>query len=151
MRSLESSTPYPYLIAGLAITANQKFSHYLETEPTAAATMIFRGSKVGVNPAHVVASFSARGPNIIAVNVLKPDLIAPGVNILAAWPNLSPSKLPEDPRRTKFNIISGNFDGERFGQAAKMFTPGAIKSGFKTFTAMILGPRAEKLATTCAS
>ncbi|GLU16810.1 hypothetical protein SLE2022_332240 [Rubroshorea leprosula] len=112
MRSLESSTPYPYLIAGLAIRANQKFSHYLETEPTAAVTMIFRGTKVGVNPAHVVASFSSHGPNIIAVNVLKPDLIAAGVNILAAWPNLSPSKLPEDPdpRRTKFNIISGTFN-----------------------------------------
>eukprot|EP00270_Netrium_digitus_P017002 TRINITY_DN6170_c0_g1_i1.p1 TRINITY_DN6170_c0_g1~~TRINITY_DN6170_c0_g1_i1.p1 ORF type:complete len:600 (-),score=105.08 TRINITY_DN6170_c0_g1_i1:26-1561(-) len=32
-----------------------------------------------------VASFSSRGVNSVAPGILKPDVIAPGVNILAAW------------------------------------------------------------------
>jgi hypothetical protein len=34
----------------------------------------------------MVASFSSRGPYLFAPELLKPDVIAPGVNILAAWP-----------------------------------------------------------------
>lgn len=72
------------------------------------ATIIFRGTRVNVAPAPVVASFSARGPNPETPEILKPDLIAPGLNILAAWPdNVGPSGIPSDKRRTEFNILSG--------------------------------------------
>ncbi|KAG6409985.1 hypothetical protein SASPL_128029 [Salvia splendens] len=64
--------------------------------------------KIGVKPAPVVASFSARGPNIDSPYILKPDVIAPGVNILAAWPaGSSPTELADDPRQTEFNVASG--------------------------------------------
>uniref|UniRef100_M8BHQ2 Subtilisin-like protease n=1 Tax=Aegilops tauschii TaxID=37682 RepID=M8BHQ2_AEGTA len=53
------------------------------TNPT--ATIVFRGTVIGVKPAPLVASFSARGPNGLVPEILKPDFIAPGVNILAAW------------------------------------------------------------------
>ncbi|KAM5559536.1 subtilisin-like protease SBT4.15 [Rosa sericea] len=36
-----------------------------------------------------IASFSSRGPQLITPNILKPDLAAPGINVLAAY-----SKLP---------------------------------------------------------
>ncbi|XP_020588217.1 LOW QUALITY PROTEIN: cucumisin-like [Phalaenopsis equestris] len=49
-----------------------------------------------------VASFSSRGPNPITSNILKPDLTAPGVDILAAWSPLSAEKLG-----VPYNIISG--------------------------------------------
>lgn len=40
--------------------------------------------------------------------MLKPDVIAPGVDILASWPdNISPSRMEEDTRRSGFNILSG--------------------------------------------
>ncbi|KAL2243158.1 subtilisin-like protease SBT1.5 [Sesamum indicum] len=72
------------------------------------ATIIFRGTRLHVAPAPVVASFSARGPNPETPEILKPDLIAPGLNILAAWPdNVGPSGIPSDKRRTEFNILSG--------------------------------------------
>ncbi|KAF5732088.1 Subtilisin-like protease [Tripterygium wilfordii] len=72
------------------------------------ATIVFKGTKLGVKPAPVVASFSARGPNPETPEILKPDVIAPGLNILAAWPDkVGPSGIASDKRRTEFNILSG--------------------------------------------
>jgi len=74
----------------------------------AVATIVFKGTRLGVRPAPVVASFSARGPNPETPEILKPDVIAPGLNILAAWPDrVGPSGIPSDKRRTEFNILSG--------------------------------------------
>ncbi|KAK1262503.1 Subtilisin-like protease [Acorus gramineus] len=75
---------------------------------SATATIRFKGTVVGVRPAPVVASFSGRGPNGLTPEVLKPDLIAPGVNILAAWTDaVGPTGLDSDTRKTEFNILSG--------------------------------------------
>jgi subtilisin family serine protease len=72
------------------------------------ATIVFRGTRVNVRPAPVVASFSARGPNPESPEILKPDVIAPGLNILAAWPDkVGPSGIPSDQRKIEFNILSG--------------------------------------------
>ncbi|XP_061361895.1 subtilisin-like protease SBT1.5 [Gastrolobium bilobum] len=72
------------------------------------ARIVFKGTRLGVRPAPVVASFSARGPNPESPEILKPDVIAPGLNILAAWPDrVGPSGVPSDLRRTEFNILSG--------------------------------------------
>ncbi|XP_061359711.1 subtilisin-like protease Glyma18g48580 [Gastrolobium bilobum] len=60
-------------------------------------------------PAPVMASFSSRGPNKIQPSILKPDITAPGVNILAAYsPAASASDLPSDTRRGfPFNVLQG--------------------------------------------
>ncbi|XP_059640514.1 subtilisin-like protease SBT1.5 [Cornus florida] len=72
------------------------------------ATIVFKGTRLRVRPAPVVASFSARGPNPETPEILKPDIIAPGLNILAAWPDrVGPSGIASDKRRTEFNILSG--------------------------------------------
>ncbi|KAG7581919.1 Peptidase S8 propeptide/proteinase inhibitor I9 [Arabidopsis suecica] len=72
------------------------------------STIVFKGTRLGIRPAPVVASFSARGPNPETPEILKPDVIAPGLNILAAWPDrIGPSGVPSDNRRTEFNILSG--------------------------------------------
>ncbi|KAJ6715004.1 SUBTILISIN-LIKE PROTEASE SBT1.5 [Salix viminalis] len=76
--------------------------------PPPTATIIFRGTRVNVRPAPVVASFSARGPNPESPEILKPDVIAPGLNILAAWSDkVGPSGIPSDQRKIEFNILSG--------------------------------------------
>ncbi|KAM0938330.1 putative tripeptidyl-peptidase II [Dioscorea sansibarensis] len=71
--------------------------------------MIERANTVlGSNPAPVMAAFSSRGPNSIEHNILKPDITAPGLNILAAWSeSSSPTKLQDDKRSVEYNIMSG--------------------------------------------
>ncbi|XP_006841510.2 subtilisin-like protease SBT1.5 [Amborella trichopoda] len=72
------------------------------------AKFIFRGTALGVHPAPIVATFSSRGPNPESHTILKPDLLAPGVNILAAWiDGLGPSGMPSDKRKAEFNVLSG--------------------------------------------
>ncbi|GKV04488.1 hypothetical protein SLEP1_g16643 [Rubroshorea leprosula] len=61
----------------------------------------------GVQPSSVVAAFSSRSPNPITLEIPKPDIIAPGVSILAGWTGAAaPTGLDEDKRRVNFNIIS---------------------------------------------
>ncbi|KAL5995619.1 hypothetical protein ACLOJK_025685 [Asimina triloba] len=82
--------------------------NYASSAANPTATIVFHGTVVGVKPAPVLASFSARGPNGLAPEILKPDLIAPGVNILAAWTDaVGPTGLDSDARKTEFNILSG--------------------------------------------
>ncbi|GKU94846.1 hypothetical protein SLEP1_g8281 [Rubroshorea leprosula] len=81
---------------------------YLFSDPNPTATILFEGTKVGIKPSPVVAAFSSRGPNSITPEILKPDLIAPGLNILAGWSgSVGPTGLAIDSRRVNFNIISG--------------------------------------------
>lgn len=88
-----------------------------------------------------VVSFSSRGPNTLDVDILKPDLTAPGVDILAAWsPLASPSVSDIDPARTSYNVISGTSMScpHVSGAAAYVksahpnWSPAAIKSALMT-------------------
>ncbi|XP_013743782.2 subtilisin-like protease SBT4.8 [Brassica napus] len=54
-----------------------------------------------------VASFSSRGPNTIAVDLLKPDITAPGVEILAAYSPLGSPTEDIDQRHVKYSVLSG--------------------------------------------
>jgi subtilisin family serine protease len=54
-----------------------------------------------------VASFSGRGPYEPAPRIVKPDVVIPGVDILAAWTGAnSPTKMAVDPQRVEFNVVS---------------------------------------------
>ncbi|XP_051135537.1 subtilisin-like protease SBT1.5 [Andrographis paniculata] len=117
------------------------------------ATIIFRGTQLHVVPAPVVAAFSARGPNPETPEIMKPDLIAPGLNILAAWPdNVGPSGIPSDKRRTEFNILSGTSMAcpHVSGLAALLkaahpeWSPAAIRSALMT-TAYIIDNRGKTM------
>lgn len=117
------------------------------------ATILFKGTRLGVRPAPVVASFSARGPNPESPEIVKPDVIAPGLNILAAWPDkIGPSGIPTDKRTTEFNILSGTSMAcpHVSGLAALLkaahpgWSPAAIKSALMT-TAYTLDNRGETM------
>lgn len=124
-----------------------------KSKSPATATIIFRGTRLHVRPAPVVASFSARGPNPETPEILKPDVIAPGVNILAAWPDgIGPSGLPSDKRRTEFNILSGTSMacphvsglGALLKAAHPEWSPAAIRSALMT-TAYTVDNRGETM------
>ncbi|KAL6567583.1 hypothetical protein OROGR_001251 [Orobanche gracilis] len=64
--------------------------------------------KLNKKPAPFMAAFSSRGPNIITPQILKPDITAPGVDIIASYSEVSsPTDSPVDDRRTPFNSLSG--------------------------------------------
>ncbi|KAG1347875.1 putative Subtilisin-like protease SBT1.7 [Cocos nucifera] len=93
---------------GVGEKAGDAVRAYLLSEMSATASIVFGGTKVGVRPSPVVAAFSSRGPNLVTPDILKPDLIAPGVNILAGWTGaVGPTGLSVDSRRVEFSIISG--------------------------------------------
>ncbi|KAK6923991.1 Peptidase S8/S53 domain [Dillenia turbinata] len=131
---------------------------YLFSDPKPTVTILFEGTKVGVEPSPVVAAFSSRGPNSISPEILKPDLIAPGVNILAGWSGaLGPTGLAVDTRRVGFNIISGTSMScpHVSGLAALIkaahpeWSPAAIRSALMTtaYTAYKNGKIIEDVST----
>ncbi|PIM97163.1 Cucumisin [Handroanthus impetiginosus] len=91
--------------------------------------------------APLVADFSSRGPNSIIPDILKPDVTAPGVEILAAYSPLnSPSNNPFDKRSVNYSIISGTSMScpHVSGAAAYVksfhpnWSPSAVKSALMT-------------------
>ncbi|KAL7224171.1 hypothetical protein ACSBR1_025601 [Camellia fascicularis] len=77
-------------------------------EEVLADTHLLPATTVGIEPSPMVAAFSSRGPNFLTPEILKPDLIVPGVNIIVGWTgSQGPTGLPIDTRRVEFNIISG--------------------------------------------
>ncbi|XAR66631.1 Tripeptidyl-peptidase II [Bertholletia excelsa] len=78
----------------------------IDNNPTAT---LFPGRTIlPSQPAPIMAFFTSMGPNGLDPNILKPDITAPGNNILAAWSEADPpTKLKEDPRSVKYNFLSG--------------------------------------------
>ncbi|KAJ9187098.1 hypothetical protein P3X46_002594 [Hevea brasiliensis] len=65
-------------------------------------------TELETKPAPSMAAFSSRGPNIMEPSILKPDITAPGVDIIASFSlAVSPSGEEFDKRRISFNTDSG--------------------------------------------
>ncbi|XP_044318478.1 subtilisin-like protease 4 [Triticum aestivum] len=85
---------------------------------------------------------SARGPNLQSRGILKPDIIGPGVNILAGVPGIADLVLPPKAEMPKFDVKSGTSMScpHLAGVAALMknahptWSPAAIKSALMTTT-----------------
>ncbi|XP_057794322.1 subtilisin-like protease SBT1.7 [Salvia miltiorrhiza] len=94
--------------AAVGQAPGEEIKKYTFSDPNPSAIVTSGRTQLGVQPSPVVAAFSSRGPNLITPDILKPDLIAPGVNILAGWTGkVGPTGLPEDTRHVDFNIVSG--------------------------------------------
>ncbi|KAL4385199.1 hypothetical protein GQ457_15G028670 [Hibiscus cannabinus] len=80
---------------------------YLNSTKQAEAELL-KTESIEDSSAPLVAEFSSRGPNNLVADILKPDISAPGVDILAAYsPVASPSDIGKDRRQVKYNILSG--------------------------------------------
>uniref|UniRef100_A0A0E0ESN3 Subtilisin-like protease n=1 Tax=Oryza meridionalis TaxID=40149 RepID=A0A0E0ESN3_9ORYZ len=132
-----------HLLPAVAVGAKSgdAIRRYVESDADAEVGLTFAGTVLDVRPAPVVAAFSSRGPNRQVAQLLKPDVIGPGVNILAGWTgSVGPTGLTVDERRSPFNILSGtsmscpHISGlAAFVKAAHPdWSPSAIKSALMT-------------------
>ncbi|XP_019071009.1 subtilisin-like protease SBT4.15 [Solanum lycopersicum] len=105
-----------------------------------------------------VPSFSSRGPQSISLNILKPDITAPGLSILAAFTGLNSinSDGTKDKRIVKYNVDSGTSMSCPHAAAATAYvksfhpdwSPAAIKSALMTTaTSMKIRPVGDELAS----
>lgn len=110
---------------------------YINSTKNPTATIVFKGTVIGNPTAPAVSSFSSRGPSLASPGILKPDIIGPGLNILAASP-------PPRRKGKKSNYIFSIDFGTSFccphlsGIAALVkwvhphWTPAAVKSAIMT-------------------
>ncbi|KAH1072265.1 hypothetical protein J1N35_024593 [Gossypium stocksii] len=71
--------------------------HYIINSKNATVSIRFQTTLLGTKPAPQVAYFSSRGPDRKSPWILKPDILAPGVDILAAWvPNRGFAPIDDD-------------------------------------------------------
>lgn len=146
-----------YILPGTGVgaaagNAIKKYVSSTKTKPPS-VSISFDGTVYG-NTAPTMAAFSSRGPSEVGPEVIKPDVTAPGVNILAAWPpNISPTQKKSDKRSVLFNIVSGTSMScpHVSGIAAliksihKDWSPAAIKSALMT-TAYVLDNTKKPIA-----
>ncbi|GLU05721.1 hypothetical protein SLE2022_228030 [Rubroshorea leprosula] len=121
----------------VSYAARQEIKAYTNSTKTPMATIFFKGTIIGDVTAPALAAFSSRGPNLAGPGILKPDIIGPGVNILAAWPFPLDNKTNS---KSTFNLISGTSMScpHLSGIAALLksshphWSPAAIKSAILT-------------------
>ncbi|KFK44142.1 hypothetical protein AALP_AA1G220500 [Arabis alpina] len=97
-------------------------------------------SQTGHKLAPSIPSFSARGPYLLTRSLLKPDIVAPGVNILASWLVGDLNAAPEGKPPPLVNIESGTSMScpHVSGIAARLksenpsWSPAAIRSAIMT-------------------
>ncbi|GJM93427.1 hypothetical protein PR202_ga09982 [Eleusine coracana subsp. coracana] len=81
---------------------------YLKSTDDPSGYITATDAKLDVKPAPEMADFWSRGPNSVTPQILKPDITAPGVTVIAAYSGaVSQSGLPFDDRRVPYNIMSG--------------------------------------------
>lgn len=136
-----SSFNFPsLLVKNDAATASLR-QYALETVNATVREMKFKITKLQIKPAPQVAFFSSRGPDPITPGVLKPDIIAPGNDVLAAWiPNRPFARRGSDKLVTDYALLSGTSMASPHvaGVAAllraihKDWSPAAIRSAIMT-------------------
>lgn len=100
------SGTYPYTEIGQRL--GSQILHYINSTKNPTATILAATEIRGSKPAPVVASFSSRGPGSLTKNILKPDIMAPGVAILAAIvPKIEPYYGAPGNKSSAFGIMSG--------------------------------------------
>ncbi|KAG6480838.1 hypothetical protein ZIOFF_057426 [Zingiber officinale] len=87
--SLDVSYLYPVPFITVSSLNGLNLLSYINNTKNPVAN-IHKSEEVFDSEAPLVASFSSRGPNTITPDILKPDISAPGIDILAAWSRVAP-------------------------------------------------------------
>ncbi|KAK6245221.1 hypothetical protein SCA6_008311 [Theobroma cacao] len=119
---------------------------YIKRNIDPKASMEFKKTFLGTKPSPTVTSYTSRGPSYSCPSVLKPDIMAPGDLVLAAWPpNLGVARVNEDLLFSNFNLLSGTSMAcpHATGVAALLkgaypyWSPAAIRSALMTTSDLI--------------
>ncbi|KAF0891266.1 hypothetical protein E2562_009443 [Oryza meyeriana var. granulata] len=134
--------PRPHVLPTVQVpfATGQKIKAYIRTTQNPTANFIFKGTVFNTPKSPIVAPFSSRGPNRRSRGILKPDIIGPGVNILAGVPKIEDMELGPNAVMPKFDIKSGTSMAAPHlsGIAALIkyahttWSPAAIKSALMT-------------------
>ncbi|KAM3740679.1 hypothetical protein ACB098_08G117300 [Castanea mollissima] len=138
----QSDTGFTFIIPAAFIDTNvgDKIEIYVNST-RAPQAVIYKSVAIHNAATPFVASFSSRGPNTISSTLMKPDIVAPGIDILAAYSKLSSVTGDlEDNRFDVYNIISGTSMACPHVTAAAAYiktfhprwSPAAIKSALMT-------------------
>jgi hypothetical protein len=135
---------YPLPGVGLSHVDGVALKAWLASGSGHTASIAGTVADTSVSNGDVMASFSSRGPNKPVPGVIKPDITAPGVDVLAAVHTVDPTKPPE------YGVLSGTSmsSPHMAGVAALMralhgnWTPAEIHSALVT-TAKNAGVRKE--------
>ncbi|XP_008464909.2 cucumisin-like [Cucumis melo] len=131
---------FPQPVSLISFHTGKSLFQYLRSNSNPEA-IIEKSTTIEDLSAPSVVSFSSRGPNVITLDILKPDLAAPGVDIIASWSEAtSITGVEGDKRIAPFNIISGTSMScpHATGAAAYVksfhpsWSPAAIKSALMT-------------------
>ncbi|XP_071724759.1 subtilisin-like protease SBT3 [Rutidosis leptorrhynchoides] len=138
---LEDYLPTSFPAIFINLNDGKFIKNYIKTTERPKASLELKLTVLGTKPAPKITSYSTRGPSIVCPYVLKPDIMAPGTLILAAWPpNIS--VLPPLVVYNKFNLMSGTSMAcpQAAGVAALLksvhpdWSPSAIQSAMITTT-----------------
>ncbi|WOG99480.1 hypothetical protein DCAR_0518832 [Daucus carota subsp. sativus] len=102
---LEGFLTFPFSI--ISSKDGNAILSYIRSNRNPTATIRRSGTSTGFKPAPVIADFSSRGPSCLSHNLLKPDITAPGVNIIAAWSKMNPEFALPGQAPPDYVIISG--------------------------------------------
>ncbi|KAF8410078.1 hypothetical protein HHK36_002600 [Tetracentron sinense] len=118
-----------------------KVIEYAKSSDSPSVTMKFQQTFIGTKTAPSAATYSSRGP-ANHPGILKPDLVAPGTKVLAAWiPNTSTARIGLDLELTSDYILASGTSAscpQASGVAALLkgahpdWSPAAIRSAMMT-------------------
>ncbi|KAJ3690007.1 hypothetical protein LUZ61_019171 [Rhynchospora tenuis] len=149
METYVASSYNTFPVSEITVQAANDVFPYINSTKYPVATILPTITVTNFKPAPVVAYFSSRGPSGQTRNLLKPDIAAPGVNILAAWIPTS-SGVPNGQKPSSFNLVSGTSMAcpHVAGVAATIkawnptWSPFAIRSAIMTTATQVNGDKA---------
>ncbi|XP_062188277.1 CO(2)-response secreted protease [Phragmites australis] len=106
VETVVATTYLDFPVTEVTSAAAAAIHKYIASTSQPVATITPTTTVTEYKPAPVVAYFSSRGPSSQTGDIIKPDVAAPGVNILASW--IPTSSLPVGQKQpSQFNLVSG--------------------------------------------